>query len=136
MHPMFKAAAAMAALALLPAAAVSQSMTPKGDITGPYRFPEQGGAAVYKGVCQGCHMPDGMGATGAATYPALAKNPKLAEAAYPIAMVLGGHGAMPTFKAALDDEQIAQVVGYIRTSFGNAYTGKVTAAQVKALRGE
>jgi mono/diheme cytochrome c family protein len=36
----------------------------------------------------------------------------------------------------LDDEQIAQVVGYIRTSFGNAYTGKVTAAQVKALRGE
>jgi mono/diheme cytochrome c family protein len=42
---------------------------------------------------------------------------------------------MPAFKTALDDEQIAQVVGYIRTNFGNAYPAKVTAAQVKALRG-
>jgi mono/diheme cytochrome c family protein len=135
MYSKFTAAAALAVVALAPAAARAQSMTPKGDITGPYAFPEQGGAAIYKGVCQGCHMPDGAGATGAASYPALAKNPRLATAAYPIAMVLGGHGAMPSFRAALDDEQVAEVVAYIRTSFGNAYAGKVTAAQVKALRG-
>jgi mono/diheme cytochrome c family protein len=144
MHPMFKAALALAAPwiavgALSIAAAHAQtasaaSMTRKGSITGPYAFPERGGAAIYKGVCQGCHMEGGQGATGAATYPALARNPKLREAAYPIAMVLNGHGAMPTFKDALDDEQIAEVVGYIRASFGNADTAKVTAAQVKALR--
>jgi mono/diheme cytochrome c family protein len=132
---MINAAAATAALALLPAAAFAQSMTAKGDITGPYSFPERGGAAIYKGACQGCHMENGMGATGAATYPALARNPRLAAAAYPILRVLNGHGAMPTVGAALDDAQIADVVGYIRTSFGNAYAARVTPAQVKALRG-
>jgi mono/diheme cytochrome c family protein len=135
MRPIFTTAAALAASALLPAAAAAQSMTPKGSITGPYIIPEQGGAAIYKGVCQGCHMPEGMGATGAATYPALARNPKLVAPAYPILRVLNGYGAMPTFKASLDDQQIADVVTYIRTSFGNAYPAKVTAAQVKTLRG-
>jgi mono/diheme cytochrome c family protein len=132
---MSKAAAALAALALLPGAADAQTMTARGSITGPYAFPEKGGAAIYKGVCQGCHMEDGMGAAGAAAYPALARNPKLVAPAYPILRVLNGRGAMPAFAAALDDEQIAQVVAYIRTSFGNAYAGSVTAAQVKALRG-
>jgi mono/diheme cytochrome c family protein len=135
MRPILEAAAALAALAFLPAAAVPQSMPAKGAITGPYAFPEQGGAAIYKGVCQGCHMADGLGATGAATYPALAKNPKLATPGYPILMVLNGHGAMPTFRSALDDVQIADVVTYIRGNFGNAYAAKVTPAQVKALRG-
>jgi mono/diheme cytochrome c family protein len=135
MRSISKTAAALAVLALLPAVATAQSMTAKGDITGPYRFPEQGGAAIYKGACQGCHMPDGMGATGAATYPALARDPRLAAPAYPILRVLNGHGAMPSFGAALDDAQIADVVGYIRASFANAYRGQVTAAQVKALRG-
>jgi len=135
MNPLSTAAATLAALALLPAAAGAQDPTPKGKIVGQSKFPEQGGAAIYKAICQGCHMPDAMGATGAATYPALAKNPKLGAAGYPILMVLRGKGAMPTFEAALDDQQIADVVAYIRTSFGNAYPATVTPAQVKALRG-
>ena len=36
-------------------------------------FPFDGGEAIYKGVCQGCHMPDAKGAVGAGAYPALAK---------------------------------------------------------------
>ena len=135
MTPMSKAAAVLAALAVLPAAALAQDLPPKGQIVGQTKFPEQGGPAIYKAICQGCHMPDAMGASGAATYPALAKNPKLGAAGYPILMVLNGKGAMPTFKAALDDQQVADVVSYIRASFGNAYAVKVTPAQVKALRG-
>ena len=35
----------------------------------PYVFTEQGGEAIYRSVCAGCHMPDGRGASGAGTYP-------------------------------------------------------------------
>lgn len=92
------------------------------------------GAAIYQHVCQGCHMPDGRGATGAASFPALAKNPKLADADYPITMVLNGHGDMPWFSAMLNDAQIAAVVSYIRSHLGNDDTPPVTAADVAALR--
>lgn len=42
------------------------------------------GEQVYGAVCQACHMADAKGATGAGTIPALANNPRLAGAAYPI----------------------------------------------------
>ena len=67
-------------------------------------------------------MPDGKGAVGAGHYPALANNPKLASAAYPVVMVVNGRGAMPSFGSGLSDAQIADVVNYVRTHFGNAYT--------------
>ena len=62
--------------------------------------PQQGGEAIYKGVCQGCHMPDAKGAVGAGTYPALAKNPKLETAGYPVSVIVHGQKAMPPFGAA------------------------------------
>ncbi|MBN9554167.1 MAG: cytochrome c, partial [Alphaproteobacteria bacterium] len=51
-------------------------------------FTEQGGEAIFKNVCQGCHMPQAQGAVGAGMYPALAKNPKLEVAGYPIAVIV------------------------------------------------
>ena len=141
MNAITSAAAALALAALVPAAAQAQSaaafpsMTPKGRIVGQGQFPEQGGEAIYKGVCQGCHMPDGKGATGAATYPALAGDPRLAAPAFPVLRVLKGQGAMPPFRTALDDQQVADVVNYVRSSFGNSFKGKVMPAEVKALRG-
>ena len=60
-------------------------------------FTEQGGEAIYKNVCQGCHMPDAKGAVGAGMYPALAKDPKLEVAGYPVAVVVNGQKAMPAF---------------------------------------
>ena len=48
-------------------------------------FPQQGGEAIYKGVCQGCHMPDAKGAVGAGMYPALAKNENWKPPAIPSA---------------------------------------------------
>jgi len=97
-------------------------------------LPQQGGEAIYKGICQDCHMPDGHGGAGAGIYPALIKNPKLAEKGYPVAVVVHGQKAMPPFGAALDDRQIADVVNYVRSHFGNAYKDKVTPADVKAAR--
>jgi mono/diheme cytochrome c family protein len=92
------------------------------------------GKAVFEGICQGCHMPDAKGAVGAGMYPALAGNAKLKVAAYPILVVTRGQKAMPEFGSSLTDAQIAGVVNYIRTNFGNANKDAVTEAQVKAMR--
>jgi mono/diheme cytochrome c family protein len=98
------------------------------------RFTQTDGAALYEALCQGCHMPAGAGATGAASYPALAKDRNLAAKAFPITRVLYGSKAMPPFKGLLSDDQIATLVAYIRTHFGNAYKDKVGGADVQALR--
>jgi len=99
---------------------------------GPYDF--QGGKAIYTNVCQGCHMPDAKGAVGAGMYPALASNPKLETAGYPVSVIINGQKAMPPLGPYFNDTQIADVVNYIRTHFGNHYADKVTAAQVKTMR--
>jgi mono/diheme cytochrome c family protein len=93
------------------------------------------GAAVFQHVCQGCHMPGGRGASGAGAFPALAHNPKLEAAGYPITMVLNGHGGMPWFNGVLSPTQIADVINYVRTHFGNNYADKVTPADVSAAAG-
>ena len=97
-------------------------------------FTMQGGAAIYQGVCQGCHMADAKGATGAGNYPALAGNSKLASTSYVLTMVMNGHKGMPPFRGHLTDQQIADVVNFVRNQFGNRYKGTVTAAEVQSLR--
>ena len=97
-------------------------------------FTENGGEALYKGICQGCHMPNAQGGVGAGMYPALAKNPKLEVAGYPISVVVNGQKAMPAFGSMLSDQQIADVINYVRTHFGNNYTDAVKPADVKASR--
>jgi mono/diheme cytochrome c family protein len=49
-------------------------------------------------------------------------------------MVLYGQKDMPGFGGVPDDAQVAAVVNYVQTHFGNNYDGKVTAGDVKALR--
>ncbi|MBB2164425.1 cytochrome c [Gluconacetobacter sp. 1b LMG 1731] len=95
--------------------------------------PLKTGADVYQHVCQSCHMPDAKGAEGAgARFPALAGNAKLASADYPVYVVLNGFGGMPWFSGMLTDQQVADVVNYIRTHFGNHYTDMVKPADVAA----
>jgi mono/diheme cytochrome c family protein len=100
----------------------------------PTHFTEQGGAAIYAGVCAACHMPSGLGAEGAASYPSLSHNARLETPAYPIFMILRGQGAMPSFARTLSDRQIADVVAFIETHFGNADTDLPTPLEVKAAR--
>jgi mono/diheme cytochrome c family protein len=97
-------------------------------------YEQQSGEDLYEGICQGCHMPDAKGAVGAGAYPALAGNARLMSSLYAITVVLNGQRAMPPFGAALSDAQIADVVNYIRTHFGNHYTAPVPPADVKAAR--
>ena len=93
------------------------------------------GARLYRENCQACHMADGKGATGAGSYPALANNPKLQAASYPVVIVMYGKAGMPWFNGLLTPEEIAAIVGYIRTNFGNKYTEPVTTEEVAKMKG-
>ena len=101
------------------------------------------GKAVFEHICQGCHMPDAKGATGAGSYPALTGNPRLASAAYMAAVILHGRRDMPSFiqtgdsgpleNSKLSDTQIADVINYVRTHFGNHYADRITAQEVAGM---
>lgn len=97
------------------------------------KFDQPGGEALFNQVCQGCHMAEGQGSHGAGAYPALAANPKLGAKVYPVYMVTSGQGGMPGFKKYMDDQQIASVVNYVRTHFGNHYADTVTVEDVQAV---
>jgi mono/diheme cytochrome c family protein len=97
-------------------------------------YGQQTGEAVFKGICQGCHMPDAKGAAGAGAYPALAGDIRLAAAIYPITVVVNGQRAMPNFGDDLSNEQIANVLNYVRTHFGNHYKDTILPAAVAAAR--
>ena len=79
-------------------------------------------------------MGRGEGAVGAGRYPALAKNENLRTAGYPLDVVLHGYKSMPPFAKLMSDEQVAAVVNYVRTHFGNEYADAVTADDVKNAR--
>jgi mono/diheme cytochrome c family protein len=102
------------------------------------------GQEIYAHICQGCHMPEGGGAVGAGHYPALAKNRNLASRQFMALTLLMGRRNMPAFgarhtltfigrPAVLTDGQIAAVINYVRTHFGNHYTDAITAAEVAAF---
>lgn len=102
------------------------------------------GAALYSANCAACHQATGQGLPN--VFPPLAGDP-LVVAADPsehIAAVLHGKegstingveyfSPMPSFKAILNDADIAAVVNHERTSWGNS-APLVTAADVAALR--
>lgn len=120
---------APAALAQNPAHASSAANLSTG-----FAFSEAGGEELYANVCQGCHMPDGKGAVGAGAYPALAGDKALEAAGYPVHVVVHGQHGMPPVGMMMTDDQVAAVVNYVRTHFGNDYRDAVTAADVKAVR--
>jgi len=99
-----------------------------------YRFVEMSGEELYNNVCRGCHMADGKGASGAGTYPSLVANPNLAQAGYPVTLVVRGRRAMPPFGDMMNDAQVAAVVNYLRTHFGNDYSDAVAAQDVSDAR--
>ncbi|HEY7842461.1 MAG TPA: cytochrome c [Bradyrhizobium sp.] len=121
-----------ASLALVAGAALAQNG--QRTFSSGYRFVEMSGEELYDNVCRGCHMSDAKGATGAGSYPSLAANPNLQAAGYPITMVMRGRRGMPPFGDMMNDAQIAAVVNYLRTHFGNSYTDVVTAQDVRDAR--
>ena len=102
------------------------------------------GAATYNLLCTACHLPQGQGQEGLA--PPLAGSEWVdGPESRLIRIVLHGVGGrmtvagkdyaldMPGLGAALNDEQIAQVLSYIRRSFGHEQPVVETAA-VKKVR--
>jgi mono/diheme cytochrome c family protein len=133
MMPVTKAGAVMLSMALwlAPLAAQAQSAA---HFSPFFRFTEQSGEQLFANVCQGCHMPDAKGAAGAGAYPSLAGNRNLEAGGYPVYVVVRGQRAMPPFGVMMSDDQIAAVVNYLRTHFGNDYKDEVTAEDVKLVR--
>jgi mono/diheme cytochrome c family protein len=122
-----------AALLLLSWPAYAQS-TGEPAFSPGFRFIEKSGEQLFVNVCRGCHMSDAKGATGAGTYPSLADDSNLISSGYPVGIVVNGQRGMPAFGEVMNDDQIAAVVNYVRTHFGNGYQDAVTAEDVRAVR--
>ena len=101
------------------------------------------GAAVYARTCIACHQPTGLGLPPVfpplANAPIVAGNPEL-----PVKFILQGlmgpitvngmtYNSMMPPVAGVSDADIADVLTYVRQSFGNQ-ANAVTADQVKAIR--
>jgi mono/diheme cytochrome c family protein len=130
-----KGMAGLAMLLALSAAAFAQdNATTRRTFSSGFRFVEMTGEELFANVCQGCHMPDATGATGAGTYPSLVANRNLDASGYAVHLVVNGRRGMPAFGDMMTDGQIAAVVNYLRTHFGNSYKDAVTTAEVRQAR--
>jgi alcohol dehydrogenase (quinone), cytochrome c subunit len=103
------------------------------------------GARIYLDNCAACHRPDGMGYE--RVFPRLAGNP-VVQAENPrslISIVLDGSQTprtprtpaqftMPRFAWRLSDKDVADVVNFIRTSWGNN-ASPASSADVAKIRG-
>ena len=103
------------------------------------RVPPQA-ATLYVNNCSGCHQAKGAGLPG--IFPPLAGNGvvKAPDAANILMVVLrgipprGGYVPMPSFAATLNDQQIADIANYVRTSWGNGAPPNATPEMVGKLR--
>jgi ubiquinol-cytochrome c reductase cytochrome b subunit len=102
------------------------------------------GAKVYVASCSGCHAAEGAGSPGVA--PALANNPYVSGDAKTVMhtveygltgpVVVNGQkfdGMMPAWQGNLTNAQIADVISYIRSSWGNKGS-LVSAKDVAAVK--
>jgi mono/diheme cytochrome c family protein len=102
------------------------------------------GAQVYSQNCASCHGANGQGLEGA--FPPLAGNPYVTGDPTKViatvdnglhgAIVVSGHpfnGVMPAWKGKLSPAELASVITYIRSNWGNK-ASPVTEAQVKAAK--
>ena len=99
-----------------------------------WEFNEQGGADLFRNICAGCHQPDAKGAVGAGSYPSLAADKNLDSPDFMLRVLLGGLKGMPPVGDMMRDAQVADVVNYVRTHFGNSYDDAVSAADVAGVR--
>jgi glucose/arabinose dehydrogenase/mono/diheme cytochrome c family protein len=105
------------------------------------------GASIYKSLCLNCHQQDGRGLPG--IYPSLTSQRVTGDKTRLIKIVLHGLAgpismAGVTFASngvvmppqPLDDQQIADVLTYVRSAFGNKFGDAVSLTQVQKVRAE
>ncbi|WP_197419703.1 MULTISPECIES: cytochrome c [Agrobacterium] len=102
------------------------------------------GAQTFAAKCSFCHGPDGRGQNQWIPPLAGAASSLTTENASQINVTLNGSGRvvangipdayrMPPYRAQLSDKEIADVLSYVRSAWGN-HGGAVTAEEVNALR--
>jgi len=128
-----------------PGAHTATSMSTKAPPTDDPSAHLAAGGTLYKTYCMGCHQAEGQGIPG--TFPPLAKSDYLmADKSRAIETVLNGltgpievngqryNGVMPPM-GHLKDDQIADILSYVRQSWGNegdaVSTADVAAARAK-----
>ena len=101
------------------------------------------GLAVYSRTCIACHQPTGKGLP--PVFPPLAESPIVnGDATLPIKFILHGlmgpvtvagttYNSMMPAVAGVNDQEISDVLTYVRASFGNN-SSPVSVEQVKAVR--
>ena len=132
----------------LPGGAVTPAATtrPAGTAGAPAAYEPAKGQALFTATCAACHQATGEGLPGA--FPPLKNNPVVndADPTQHIRVVLYGlQGAnvggvvysspMPPFESTLSDAEIATILNYERSSWGNQ-GASVTAEQVTAQRAQ
>lgn len=123
---------------------LNKPVVPK-TVTPPDQKLMSAGQNLYVANCSACHQTDGAGMKG--VFPPLAKSDFLmADKERSIGVVLKGHsgkiqvngqsydGQMPSM-SHLSDEQVANVLTFIRNSWGNQGEA-VTTAEVKKVRSQ
>ena len=90
------------------------------------------GKALFLKNCAACHQATGKGIPGA--FPALAGNKFVQGKSSDVATVLlKGRGGMPDFSDSLSDLEIATILSFVRSSWGNQ-AAALSEAEVLALR--
>ena len=103
------------------------------------------GKAVYGRICAACHLGSGKGVPNNNIPPLAGSALVVGDAEKPIKIVLHGlrgeierdgikiNGQMAAWKDQLSDQEIADVLTYVRSSFGNS-ADAVSADQVASVR--
>jgi len=105
------------------------------------------GKAIYGRICAACHLGSGKGVPTNNIPPLAGSALAQGDASAPIKIVLHGfrgpierngtqiNGQMAAWKDQLSDQEIADVLTYVRSAFGNT-GGAVTADEVAGIREE
>jgi mono/diheme cytochrome c family protein len=93
------------------------------------------GYQAYRGMCAACHLSEGQGQALVGA-PALNKNSLLTanDNTDAIKLVLFGRNAMPSFAKSLNDEQLADILSYVRNAWDNRGNDTISAQHVNQIR--
>jgi len=92
------------------------------------------GEQLYNDNCSACHQTTGQGVPGA--FPALAGDKvALGDPKVVAFVVLTGRGGMPAFKDSLNDADLATIMTYVRSAWGNRAEPIAEAEFAKARTG-
>lgn len=90
------------------------------------------GEALFRANCAECHQLSGQGI--ANVYPALAGSETVLGSGLDVALVMIiGRGEMPSFSGVLDSTEMAAIINYVRSSWGNSGT-PVSAEAIEQLQ--